>query len=231
MFIGHYAVALAAKKAAPKVSLGTLFLSAQFIDLLWPIFLLLGLEHVRIAPGNTAFTPLDFYDYPISHSLATVIGWSLAFGLIYFFRRRDQKGAVVLGLGVLSHWLLDFFTHRPDMPIAPGQQTHVGLGLWNSVAATVIVESAVFVLAVIVYGRTTQARNRTGQYAFWSFVVFCTLIYVGNVMSRQNPPSNVTALAIGGLAQWLMVPWAYWIDRHRVNTNMSQYDSMVLKHV
>ncbi|MCG3121306.1 MAG: hypothetical protein ALAOOOJD_04345 [bacterium] len=231
MFIGHYAVALAAKKAAPRVSLGTLFLSAQFIDLLWPFFLLLGLEHVRIAPGNTAFTPLDFYDYPISHSLLTVIGWGLAFSLIYFFRRRDKTSALILGLGVISHWLLDFFTHRPDLPIAPGQQTYVGLGLWNSVAATVIVESALFVLAIILYVRTTQARDRTGKYAFWSFVAFCVLIYVGNIMSREQPPSNVTALAIGGLAQWLMVPWAYWIDRHRVVTTMPQYDSMVLKHV
>src|SRR5574342_248111 len=112
MFIGHYAVALAAKKVAPKTSLGTLFLSAQFLDLLWPIFLLLGIEHVRVDPGNTAFTSLDFYDYPISHSLVTVIGWSLAFGFIYFFRRNDKVGACILGLGVFSHWILDFITHR-----------------------------------------------------------------------------------------------------------------------
>ena len=81
MFVGHYAVALASKKAAPGMSLGTLFLSAQFVDLLWPLFLLLGLEHVRIDPGNTAFTPLDFYDYPITHSLVGSIAWSLVLAL------------------------------------------------------------------------------------------------------------------------------------------------------
>jgi len=136
MFIGHHAVAFAAKKVARKSSLGALFLSAQFLDLLWPIFLLLEIEHVPIDPGNTAFTPLDFYDYPVSHSLVTVIGWSLAFGLIYFLRRNDKPGAWMLGLGVLSHWVLDFITHRPDLPIAPGLQIYAGLGLWNSVIAT-----------------------------------------------------------------------------------------------
>jgi len=220
MFIGHYAVAFAAKKVAPKTSLGTLFLSAQFLDLLWPIFLLLGIEHVRIDPGHTAFTPLDFYDYPISHSLVTVIGWSLAFGVIYFFRRKDQQGAWILALGVLSHWVLDFITHRPDLPIAPGLKIYAGLGLWNSVATTVLVESVLFVAALILYTRAAKALDRTGVYAFWAFVVFSVLIYVGNIMSRQQPP-NETALAIGGLAQWLIIPWAYWIDRHRVFKSVS----------
>ena len=215
MFLGHYAVAFAAKKVAPKTSLGTLLLSAQFLDLLWPIFLLLGIEHVRIDPGNTAFTPLDFYDYPISHSLVTVLGWSLAFAVIYFIRRRNQKAAWILGLGVFSHWLLDLISHRPDLPIAPDLQIYAGLGLWNSVAATVLVESVLFVSSLILYSRATTARDRTGVYAFWAFVIFIVLIYVGNITSRQQPPAE-TALMIGGLSQWLIIPWAYWIDRHRV---------------
>ncbi|MCI0695390.1 hypothetical protein L0337_25700 [candidate division KSB1 bacterium] len=217
MFLGHYAVALAAKKVAPKTSLGTLFLSVQFLDLLWPIFLLLGIEHVRIDPGNTAFTPLDFYDYPITHSLATVIGWSLVFGLIYFFKRRYVRGAWMLGLGVFSHWLLDVVAHRPDLPIFPGGETYAGLGLWNSVAATIVVESALFIAGLILYLRATAARDRIGRYAFWAFIAFSVLIYVGNVFSRQQPPSTVTALAIGGLTQWLIIPWTYWIDRHRLS--------------
>jgi len=215
MFIGHYAVAFAAKKAAPKVSLGTLFLATQFLDLLWPIFLLLGLEHVRIAPGNTAFTPLDFYDYPISHSLLTVAGWSAAFGLVYYALRRYAVGAWVLGLGVLSHWILDLITHRPDLPLAPGTQTFWGLGLWQSVAATVLVESALFTAAVALYARTTRPRDRIGSYAFWGLVIFCVLGYAGNVMGRESPPPDANALAVFGLTQWLILPWTYWIDRHR----------------
>ncbi|MBC6949565.1 hypothetical protein DWB58_16685 [candidate division KSB1 bacterium] len=215
MFIGHYAVAFAAKKSAPKTSLGTLFFAAQFLDLLWPIFLLFGLEHVRIDPGNTAFTPLDFYDYPISHSLLTVSGWALAFGLVYFVLCRHAKPAVILGLCVLSHWILDLITHRPDLPLAPGAQIYGGLGLWNSVAATVLLEGALFGLAVLFYARTTNAIDRAGRYAFWGFVVFSVLLYVGNVLGRENPPPNAEALALFGLSQWLIVPWGYWIDRHR----------------
>src|SRR3989339_132004 len=120
MFIGHYAVALAAKKGAPKVSLGTLFIAAQLVDLLWPLFLLLGLEHVRIDPGNTAFTPLDFYDYPITHSLVGAVGWSMLLGGVYYGFRRERKSAVVIGLVVFSHWILDLITHRPDLPLGLG---------------------------------------------------------------------------------------------------------------
>jgi hypothetical protein len=215
MFIGHYAVALAAKKAAPKTSLGTLFLAAQFIDLLWPILLLLGLEHVRIDPGNTAFTPMDFYDYPISHSLLTVVGWSLAFGLVYFFAKRERKAAWILGLVVFSHWILDFITHHPDLPLAPGVQSYFGLGLWNSVAATVVIESAMFIAALILYLRTTKAVDRTGSISFWAFIVFTVLIHLSNILGREQPPPNETAIAIVTLALWLMVPWLYWIERHR----------------
>jgi hypothetical protein len=144
MFIGHYAVALGAKRVSPKVSLGTLLLASQFIDLLWPIFLLLGLEHVRIDPGNTVFTPLDFYDYPISHSLLAVLGWAAGFGVVYYAVRRSGRNALILGALVLSHWVLDFISHRPDLPLIPGMETRVGLGLWNSFAASVMVETALF---------------------------------------------------------------------------------------
>ncbi len=149
MFIGHIAVALGAKKAAPKVSLGTLIMAAQFVDLLWPIFLLLGVEHVRINPGDTAYTPLDFYDYPVSHSLLTGVGWAIVFGLVYYAIRRSARNAWILAACVISHWLLDLVVHRPDLPIVPGLKTYVGLGLWNSVPATVIVEGALFVVGIV----------------------------------------------------------------------------------
>ena len=151
MFIGHYAVAFAAKKPAPRTSLGTLFLSAQFIDHLWPIFTIFGLEHVRIAPGITAVVPLDFYDYPYSHSLLATVVWALAFALIYFALRRYPRGAWVVAGAVVSHWLLDLLTHRPDLPLAPGGDTVVGLGLWNSFAGTVIVEGGLFLIGVAIY--------------------------------------------------------------------------------
>lgn len=127
MFLGDYAVAFASKKLTPKDSLGTLVLSAQLVDLLWPIFLLLGLEHVRIDAGRTRVTPLDFYDYPITHSLLGAIGWSVGLGLLYFAARRYTRSAWILGAGVFSHRILDLISHAPDLPIIPGGTTRVGL--------------------------------------------------------------------------------------------------------
>ncbi|HVE69754.1 MAG TPA: metal-dependent hydrolase [Thermoanaerobaculia bacterium] len=207
MFLGHHAVAFAAKPLAPRVSLGTLIAAALLVDLLWPILLILGLEHVRIAPGITAVTPLDFYHYPITHSLLAVLGWSVAMALLV------RKHPIVVGATVLSHWVLDFITHRPDLPLWPGGGPKVGLGLWNSVAGTVIVEVAMFVAALFFYLRATRARGRVGSIALWSLVVFVSIIYVANFFSP--PPPNVESIGWLGLAQWLFVPWGYWIDRHR----------------
>jgi hypothetical protein len=213
VFIGHIAVALGAKKAAPKVSLGTLIMAAQFVDLLWPVFLLLGIEHVRINPGDTAFTPLDFYDYPVSHSLLTGIGWAVAFGFVYYAFRRSEKNSLILGACVLSHWVLDFISHRADLPIVPGLKTYVGLGLWNSVPGTIIVEGALFIMGIVLYMRSTIAVDRVGKYSFWAFIIFLVVIATGNIAG--GPPPNVTALAVVAMAVWFLVLWAYWIDKHR----------------
>jgi hypothetical protein len=213
MFIGHYAIGLAAKKAAPKVSLGTLFLSVQLLDLIWPMLVLLGIEHVRIDPGNTAFTPLNFYDYPFSHSLVTVLGWSVAFGFIYFFLKKYTIGAWVVGAGVFSHWLLDFITHRPDLPFSPWSSSYLGLGLWNSYVGSVVVEGALFLVGVLIYTRATVAKDKTGTYAFWSLIAFLVLIWVVNMVGP--PPPDVPSIAYASLSLWLLVAWGYWIDRHR----------------
>lgn len=129
MFIGHFGAGLAAKKIDHRPSLGTLFIAAQWIDLIWPIFLLLGLEKVQIEPGNTAFTPLNFIYYPFTHSLLGVIIWSFLIGGLYYFFKKNLKGSLLLGGLVLSHWVLDLITHRPDLPILPGFTLKVGLGL------------------------------------------------------------------------------------------------------
>ncbi|HEY0156379.1 MAG TPA: metal-dependent hydrolase [Thermoanaerobaculia bacterium] len=212
MFIGHHAAGFAAKRLAPQVSLGTLFAAAMFIDLLWPILLLLDLEHVRVDPGNTAFTPLDFYDYPISHSLLSVLGWSLLAAVLYRVVKKTWSGAWVVGAAVLSHWVLDFFTHRPDLPLWPGGPK-VGLGLWSSVPGTMTVEILFFAVTLALYLRFTTARDRTGSVALWALVIFLGIIYLTNVTSP--PPSNATVIGWVGLATWLFVPWGAWIDRHR----------------
>src|SRR5262249_23310826 len=164
MFIGHIAVGFAAKKIAPRTSLGALILSTTFLDLLWPLMLLLGWEEVRIHPGDTAVTPLEFVSYPITHSLVTSIGWGVLVGGIYFLLRRNKIGAMVLALGVVSHWVLDWITHRPDLPIVPGGARY-GLGLWNSLPATVAVESAMWLAGILIYVRMTRPRDRVGKVA------------------------------------------------------------------
>src|SRR3954470_23167036 len=129
MFIGHFAVGFASKRAAPDTNLGILMLAPLFLDLLWPIFLLLGIESVRIDPGNTAVTPLDLHDYPWSHSLLMSLVWSALAGGAVWAAVRQFRPALVIAAGVFSHWVLDFVTHRPDMPLYPGSETYLGLGL------------------------------------------------------------------------------------------------------
>jgi hypothetical protein len=213
MFIGHYAVALASKKAAPKVSLGTLFLATQLVDLLWPLFLLFGIEHVRIDPGNTAFTPLDFHDYPVTHSLLGAIGWSLMAGAVYYGFQRDRRNAIIIGLGVFSHWILDLLTHRPDLPLGFGNTLFFGLGLWNSVPGTIVVETLLYAAGIMLYLRSTSANDRVGSIGFWLLIGLLFIIYIGNIFGP--PPPNEASIAILGNASWLFVIWAYWVDRHR----------------
>ena len=213
MFVGHFGVGFAAKGAAPRVSLGSTFLAAQFVDLLWPTFLLLGWEEVRIAAGVTAVTPLEFVRYPITHSLLTVIGWATLMAVGYLFFCRYRPGAIVLAAGVISHWLLDAVVHVPDLPLYPGGEGRVGLGLWRSLGATLAVELPIFVIGLWIYLRTTATRDATGYWALWSFVAFLLMIYAANIIGQ--PPPSVTALAWVGQAQWLLVGWGYWIDRHR----------------
>lgn len=213
MFLGHLAVGMAAKRAAPKTSLATLLAAAQFADLLWPAFLLLGVEHVRIDPGNTAVTPLDFYDYPISHSLLTGLGWAAGFGLVYYALRRYGRGAWILGGCVVSHWILDVISHRPDMPLYPGGQTHLGLGIWNSLPVTLSIEFGMYIAGVVIYAGFTTARDRIGKYAFWVLVATLAVLYVASLLGP--PPPSVHALALVSLAGLLFIPWAWWADSHR----------------
>ncbi len=194
MFIGHYAVALAAKRVAPRTSLGTLFAATSLADLLWPVFLLFGWEQAHVVPGPNPFLTLWLDSIPISHSLITLIGWGALFAYLYRVRTGDGRAALVVALLVVSHWLLDYVTHRPDMPLYPGG-TPLGLGLWNSVTGTVAVEGVMFVAGVWLYATATRARDRTGTYGFWSLIAVLVLSYVGSLFSP--PPPTRVALAVG----------------------------------
>jgi membrane-bound metal-dependent hydrolase YbcI (DUF457 family) len=213
MFLGHFGLALAARKVAPETSLGTAVLATEFADILWPLFLLLGLERVAIVPGITRMTPLNFAAYPWSHSLLMDLVWAAALAAAYFVARKYKAGTLVVFAGVLSHWLLDWASHRPDMPLTPWSPDKFGLGLWNSVAGTVAVELLLFFGGLAIYLRQTKAQGRAGQIALWTFVVFLVVMWTGAVFGP--PPPSVNAIKYSSLGLWLLVPWAYWIDSRR----------------
>jgi membrane-bound metal-dependent hydrolase YbcI (DUF457 family) len=212
LFIGHFALGFAAKRAAPRLSLAVLFAAAQLADLIWPFLVGLGIEHVRIDPGNTAFTPLDFVSYPYSHSLLFLCIWGLVFGALSAAVVRDRRVLFVIFALVVSHWVLDWITHRPDMPFYPGSEK-VGLGLWNSVTGTIVIETAMFAAGVWMYVRATRARDLIGSRAFAAFVGFLMAAYAANL---GPPPPSVRMLVIVAIpAAAVLIVWAWWFDRHR----------------
>jgi len=213
MFIGHFGAGFAAKSAAPEVSLGTLFLAAQFLDLLWPTLLLLGVERVRVDPAATGINPLVFEHYPFSHSLAAVAGWALLAGLGYLLIRRDRRGAIVFALLVISHWLLDMIVHRPDLPLYPGSAMRVGMNAWSSLPLTLAIEGSLFALGIFLYARVTSPADAIGKWGLAGLVMFLLVIYLGSLSG--SPPPGAAAIAWVGQLQWLLVLWGYWIDRHR----------------
>jgi uncharacterized membrane protein YhaH (DUF805 family) len=216
MFLGHYGVAFAAKRATPRTSLGTLALAAQLLDELWPIFVVLGIERVEVVPGFMAANPLKFVYYPFSHSLAAAIFWSLVLGGAYYATRSNRRSAIVVGLLVLSHWILDLPMHAPDLQLWPGSSIRVGLGAWRSIPLTIFLELVVFVPGLVIYLRATRARDRVGSWALWALVVVLAAIFFSGFVSA--PPPSGRAVGYAALVLWLFVPWSYWIDRHREPT-------------
>ncbi len=213
MFIGHFAVGFATKRAAPRTSLTVLLLAAIFMDVLWPLFLWLGIEQVRIDPGNTAFTPLDFVSYPYSHSLVMALVWAILFAAIYRARTHYSTGALWAGIGVFSHWVLDWVSHGPDMPLFPWGGPKVGLGLWNSVIGTTVAEITMLILGLALYLSATRAKNWQGHVSLWGLIAVLGYFYADTV--RGTPPPSVEALKIMSTALLVFFLWFIWIDGSR----------------
>jgi hypothetical protein len=212
MFIGHFALGFAAKRAAPSVSLAVLFLAAQLADLMWPVLVAAGVEQVRIAPENTPFLRLDFVSFPYSHSLVFLLVWGMLFAAIYRAATGTSGAVVLLVALVVSHWLLDFLTHIPDMPLYPGGPK-LGLGLWLSTGATLLVEIAMYGVGLGIYLRTTRSKDMYGR---WGFGVLATLLFVAYLASLSGAPPSVEAIWISALAgSVLILALSWWADRHR----------------
>ena len=213
MFVGHFAVGFASKKCAPRTSLAVLLAAPLWADILWPIFVRLGWEHVRIDPTATRFTPLDFYDYPWSHSLLMLMVWATAFALVYWAFTRYRAGAYTVWFGVVSHWVLDWIVHRADMPLWPGGPRY-GLGLWNSIAGTMTLELSMLAVGVWVYARMTRARNWMGLYPFVAFIVMLIILYFASSFSGP-PPSVNDIVNSADLMIFVVLVWAWWFDHYR----------------
>jgi hypothetical protein len=215
MFIGHFGLSLAAKKAAPRVSLGTLFIATQFVDILWPFLLVLNIEKVAVTPGYTKMNALEFIYYPYTHSLLMGIVWGAVLGTIYWLLKRDVRGSVVIGICVLSHWFLDLIVHVADLPLTPFSDEKVGLGLWNYVAVTLVIEAIIFLAGTFIYITFTKAKNKIGKWGLWSLVVFLLLITLSNTFGPPPPDSVMTLFVSLVVLMGIIVSLSYWVDRNR----------------
>jgi len=211
MFVGHFAVAFLAKRAQPGISLGTATFAAVLVDLLFFVFLIAGIESFIPVPG-AKLNRMIGENIAYSHSLLAGIVWGGIFSAIYFLRLRYARGAWILFALVVSHWVLDVISHRPDMPIAPGIRSVFGLGLWNSMPATVLVEGGLWLTAIVLYTRAARPKTPARICAFWMGVAMLTLIGINN--PRAGMDADSIRAGTGGLVLFLAaIAWAYWIDR------------------
>lgn len=213
MFVGHYSVSFAARAASPKLPLWALFVAVQFLDVLWGVFVLIGLEKVRIVPGITATNPLDLYFMPYTHSLLAAIVWAVVAGVVWTRWKGNALGGRWMGLAVFSHWVLDLIVHRPDLPLL-GNRFKVGLGLWNQPAVAFLLEAGLLAGGMIWFLMRTPPATRGGTTGFVVFGVALTLVHA--VVFFGSPPATPTAAAITALAAYAVLAGiAGWQDARR----------------
>ena len=213
MVLGHFGFGLGAKKFAPRLSLGWIFLAVEFADILWPDLILLKVEKVEIQPENAHF-PFNFIYYPFTHSLLMLLLWGALFGLVYWLIRKDRQSALVLAICVCSHWFLDLVVHRPDLPLYPGDSPMYGFGVWDWPVITAVIEGLLFVVGLMFYLRATKPKNKMGVWGFWLTMVLLVLGHIAGVMSP--PPATVEAIGWSAQVMWVFVLLGFWVDRNRV---------------
>jgi hypothetical protein len=217
MFIAHIGVGLASKRIAPRASLGVLLFACQALDILCGLFMVTGLERMKVSPGITKVNPLEFIYYPWSHGIFMSLLWSALAALIAARFYRDRRTGLVVGTLVFSHWALDWISHAPDLPVLFGGSPLLGLGLWNHPTATLVAELAIFGGGLFLLVRTTRPRSRRGFWSLASLVLFFAVAFCLNYFG-EPPPATMSPrlLAIPILMFALLWPWGSWIERNRV---------------
>jgi len=215
MFIGHFGLSFAAKKVAPRVSLATLFIATQFVDILWPFLLIFNVEKVAVVPGYTKTNALEFLYYPYTHSLFMGLVWGIVLGGLYWLVKRDNRGALVVGLCVLSHWFLDLIVHTADLPLTPFNDYKVGFGLWNHVVITLVLEAMILLAGVLIYATYTKAKNKIGKWGLWVLVILLLAFQISNTYGPPPSDSIMTLFVSVVILMIVLISLSYWIDRNR----------------
>jgi hypothetical protein len=214
MFVGHYGVSFAIKGAHKRIPLWLLFVAVQLVDVLWAIFVMMGIEKVRITPGITATNPLDLYYMPYTHSLVAAFFWSAIAFVGYKLSRDNTRNAAFLVAGaVFSHWLLDLIVHRPDLPLYDNS-FKMGFGVWNYPVLAFSLEAAVLLAGILIYVRSSRAISVAGKYGPPAFAII--LLFLQAVVFFGAPPTSPLAAALTALFSYvLLAAIAYWLERKR----------------
>ncbi|WP_415063752.1 hypothetical protein [Bdellovibrio sp.] len=212
MFLAHFGMAFAAKRIEPKINLGVCILASQFIDLIWPIFVLLGWESVSPLSEKMGMNVLKFDSYPFSHSLVATFFWSFLVAGVFYLVRREKRPSLVLFFLVLSHWFLDLLVHEPDLPLLDDSSIKVGFLLWRSVPITVLLELGIFFAGIWLFLTRKVRLSKGSLISFIVLIVFLLAIYASSIFGPV-PPAGTSAAMLAGpaLLMWLFVLWGRYL--------------------
>lgn len=219
MFIGHYAPAAALKPLTPAVPLWHYFVAVQFLDYLWSIFILAGVEKARVVPGLLEASSLDLYFMPYTHSLAAASAWSIVGAVVYRMLvnpRAGAAGAGLIGVAIASHWLADLVVHASDLALYPGSEIKLGFGLWSSLPLSKGIELGFFLAGLALYLGGTVAKGTVGRIS--PFIVIAALIGVDLYAAIGEPPEDIRVFAALALASYTAIAaLAFWLDATRTH--------------
>ena len=204
MLIGHYGVAFGAKPAGPAVPLWAYFIAVQWLDIVWSVLVLFGVEKLHIVPGFTEANPYDLYYMPYTHSLPGAIVLSLALGAVVTAFVAQQRGRtfLIVSAAAFSHWILDLIVHTPDLPLYDNSDK-VGFGLWRHVVISFPLEIAVLLAGTWYFARCLPPADQRGH---WALRIFTVALIVLQVYANFGPPpSSETAMAITALFLYVVL--------------------------